>query len=707
MFQRIEEFGWDREDRAYYLMDDDRLYRRTEPPLPALPKAKPKATSLKAKAARRRASKRARIEDSATPEVTGEPEEQEVIENGADDPVGTPSGPDVDTLGGYKWECIAITLQEYQDLIASFAKTKDPNEKDLRDRLTSDVLPIIEAAQERQRRKMEARERNFRAQEKMLHAKRSSRLADKSERERAQREEEEKAAAEEKILAQGRRREAEEAEMADSRRTRIMTRDQRVQERQYKKLEAEAEKARAAAEEEAIANGESKGSARQAKERMARAKQQLEEIENDNEDDWTFDCSKCGVHGLNIDDGSHSISCEKCSVWQHSKCLGISEADAEDENFHFICDDCKRKEEEANRPRIQLKFKMGQSSSSPPQPSPAKESPRKSNFVAVEVPQDFRHAQAHSPQPSGRGIYGPSPPRVGQNGTVATFPSPNPATQRAYPYVISPYQATGSSPPPVSQPGYPPLQPTQRWGPPPPPQAPPLSMSNGTYTQAPPPQQYHVSAQMDRPMSSGGTPRPPSSDGQVNGNGTPAARLPSPIINRPIISPSQGNYDVSAVAGLPPYDDPSQPPRSTMANGTPVMQTSNSFSSPPLSGVSPSKNPPPSQSQQPPATVGSISPLPPPSAVPIKLAATTPLQAAPVNQQPRSVSGTPIFPPAEKLAPSPGHALHGPVPTPSKQATPIGTPRTSFEDTTGTALSVNGHSINTAPNSTPTSQNQN
>ena len=66
------------------------------------------------------------------------------------------------------------------------------------------------------------------------------------------------------------------------------------------------------------------------------------------------------------DDGSHSVACEKCNVWQHSACLGISQTAAEKEDFHFVCRDCKRKEEDAKRPKIpSLKFKVG-SSSSPP-----------------------------------------------------------------------------------------------------------------------------------------------------------------------------------------------------------------------------------------------------------------------------------------------------------------------------------------------------
>ena len=60
------------------------------------------------------------------------------------------------------------------------------------------------------------------------------------------------------------------------------------------------------------------------------------------------------------------MACDTCNVWQHSACLGISQAAAEKEDFHFVCRDCKRKEEDAKKPKIpSLKFKVG-SSSSPP-----------------------------------------------------------------------------------------------------------------------------------------------------------------------------------------------------------------------------------------------------------------------------------------------------------------------------------------------------
>jgi hypothetical protein len=643
----MEEFGWDRDDRSYYLFDDDRLYRRTEPPLPPAPKAKPKANSKKAQAARRRASKRQRIEESKTPEV-----EEEAVDDDAEkqqEPIqGTPSGPDVETLGGYKWECVAITLTEYQDLVESWKRSKDPNEQDLRDRLISDVIPIIEASEDRQRRKIERRERELLAMEKMQHAKRSSRLAGKAEREKAERDALEAERKRVVDLAAARRDQEKKEQMENDRQSRMMTREQRIKDREFKRILAEEDLARAAAEQEAIEKGEARGSERQVKDRIAKNQKKLDEIES--EDDWTFDCSGCGVFGKNVDDGSHSISCERCNVWQHSKCLHISEKEAEQDDFHFICQDCRRKEEEASRPKIKLQFKMGQSSS-PPQPESKQSlpSPRKQSFAGVEVP---RYA---TQQPSVNGYpyqangntYGPRPPYPTQNGYVAPSHPPNPADQRSYPFIMSPYQGTHRSPPlQPSSPAYPPLQPGQQWGYPPPPQQYPVqrpsssgyqngspsfsaSITNG-YGQNPQTYQAHHSSPLmnGRPPSQEGHHAPPV--GNLNGQQTPAARLPSPIINRPVITPSQGNYDVGPVAGIPQYNQSTAPQNLPVGTPTPSLgpPSNGPSSSPPLSGVSPVKHAP------------SIPP---------------------------SVSGTPVFPPAAMLAPSPEH---GPLPTPSKQDSP-------------------------------------
>jgi DNA-directed RNA polymerase len=290
--QRVEEFGYDRDDRQYYLLDDNRFYRRTDPPLPAGPKAKPKANSKKAIAARRRESKRRKIE-SETPEVDdGDHEGDGAVEETQLDPAA------VDTLGGYKWECVAITLPDYHELCESLKKAKDPNEKALRERLVEEVIPIIEAAEEKQRRKIERRERELMMMERMVGAKRSGRLADKHDRERREAEQAEAERKRKADLAAARLEQERQEKMEEERRYRMMTREQRIKDREFKRLLKEEELARDELEQKRIEEGQVRGSERHVRERMERNKKELEELAA--EDEWTFDCSGCGKYGKNL-----------------------------------------------------------------------------------------------------------------------------------------------------------------------------------------------------------------------------------------------------------------------------------------------------------------------------------------------------------------------------------------------------------------------
>lgn len=71
---------------------------------------------------------------------------------------------------------------------------------------------------------------------------------------------------------------------------------------------------------------------------------------NIEEEEWMFSCQGCGLRGRNIDDGTHSIACDRCNVWQHSKCNGVEEKQSESADFEFVCSDCRSKEEEGHLP---------------------------------------------------------------------------------------------------------------------------------------------------------------------------------------------------------------------------------------------------------------------------------------------------------------------------------------------------------------------
>jgi uncharacterized protein YciI len=222
---RMEPLGWDKEDRAYFVLDDNRLYRRSDEPLPPptpvqKPKAKPKS---KAKAKAKpppsrgtRTSKRRRVDASEEPEP--EPEELPNADGvTADDTMmtdagetGAPADGEEEGYGftGKTWELIAITLDEYQDFMATIFRSRDPNEKLLRARLEEDVIPIIEKRAEAIRQKHLKKLRELENVQKLATAKRSSRLAGKAEKEAQEREERE---AEEKKRAELRMAHEEQA----------------------------------------------------------------------------------------------------------------------------------------------------------------------------------------------------------------------------------------------------------------------------------------------------------------------------------------------------------------------------------------------------------------------------------------------------------------------------------------------------------------
>ena len=347
--QRIEPYGWDRQERTYFVLDDNRVYRMTEPPPPA-PAATPKKTSKKAKAAAR-ASKRRRISTAASSDAgDGGDEDSEDGHHAA--------MPEDEGLGGRHWECVAVTLDEVRELLRWMEKTKDPNEKILRDELRHHLVPILERQEESKKRKQQQRERELLALEKMAHAKRSSRLAHKTELQKAEEQarEDERRRREEEATA--RKEEQKRLKIERERERRMQSREQRLKEREARRLQHEEELAHLSEDSRQLSSGDGRLSGRRLQAEIEKNKQALKEIEEE-EDDWIFDCS-CGVYGQ-VDDGTHSVACERCNVWQHSKCLGIKEEDAESEDFHFICAPCRR--HQAEKPKaIKIKIKHGSSS---------------------------------------------------------------------------------------------------------------------------------------------------------------------------------------------------------------------------------------------------------------------------------------------------------------------------------------------------------
>ena len=348
VLQRIEPYGWDRQDRTYFVLDDNRLYRLTE--APASP-PKPKKNTKKAKAAER-ASKRRRASS--------------VVASDADDASGeasdaeSPAAPEDDGLGTMRWECIAVTLSEVREFLATIQKSKDANEKTLRDQVQDHLLPILEKQEESRQRKQLQREKELLNLEKLAHAKRSSRIAGKLEQQQVEertREEERKRRDDE---AASRKEEQRRLKTERERDNRLMSRERRVKEREVRRHLHEEELAQLSEDSKEAGGASARMSDRRRQAEIERAKKALQELEEE-EDDWMFDCI-CGVYGQ-IDDGTHSVACERCNTWQHSKCLGIEEQEADQDDFHFVCSSCRQRENTSSDPRprtIKLKINRHQ-----------------------------------------------------------------------------------------------------------------------------------------------------------------------------------------------------------------------------------------------------------------------------------------------------------------------------------------------------------
>ncbi|KAE9965467.1 hypothetical protein BLS_007626 [Venturia inaequalis] len=361
---RIEPFGWDRDDRVYFVLDDNRLYRRTDaPPPPEIATPKPKAKAKKGGRSTR-SNKRRRV-SRTIPETSPEDEEEIAQEAESGEPAAEEEEREErpDDFHMQKWELIAVTLDEYNTFIDTIRKSKDPNEKSLVKSIQEHVFPILAEQEEERQRKEARRMKELELMQKLATSKRSSRLAGKMDKIKEQQEAEEAERTRREELEMAHREQRKQQELENARESRRETREQRLKEREVKRI---LEEERLQHEEELLKKiktndldaeaARARLSERKLKADMEKRKRELDNLQQD--DEWYFDCSVCGVHGDNLDDGTHSIACEKCNVWQHSACHGISVQQAEREEFHFLCKDCNKKA--ANPvPSIKLKFGKG------------------------------------------------------------------------------------------------------------------------------------------------------------------------------------------------------------------------------------------------------------------------------------------------------------------------------------------------------------
>ncbi|SPO25110.1 uncharacterized protein UTRI_02789_B [Ustilago trichophora] len=258
-------------------------------------------------------------------------EEDDEPQEDQEDEKATPSDQDQ----WIEFETIVVTRQEWIDFAKRFAKSKDPNEKNLHQFINNEILEQVLAA-------MDEIERQRAMEQALANRKRSSRIAMKeSEREERERDREARARMEEKMALirkeeeQKRQKEEEEQEAQRSRETRLREREERLRARELeletKAIREEEERERREREredrkrrrEEIIANGgippPSKDSTPVPEDLGANG--QGDAMEEDEEEEWELNCEVCGKAAISPpDEDNEIVCCEQCGVWQHIKC---------------------------------------------------------------------------------------------------------------------------------------------------------------------------------------------------------------------------------------------------------------------------------------------------------------------------------------------------------------------------------------------------
>lgn len=313
----------------------------TEPPPPPAKSKKRKRSHTK-----RRTSTRHRKSIGADEELP----DDECAEAKSDDEPGD------NGLGRRGWECVAVTFSDVQGFLNSIKKSRDENEKILRKQLEDHLVPILEKQEEARKRRELQRERELLNLAKMANAKRSSRIASRVEQRRQEEKAQEDLKAAQEALKGKQREDAHRAKMEVERDYRMFSREKRLREREARRKQHEDDLASLSQENAKGDTGKARSSERRIQAEIEQTKRALLDL-GEEEEDWVFDCI-CGVYG-HIDDGTHSIACERCNIWQHSQCLGVTEEEAERAEFHFVCSSCVRREKEASshpKPTIKLRL---------------------------------------------------------------------------------------------------------------------------------------------------------------------------------------------------------------------------------------------------------------------------------------------------------------------------------------------------------------
>jgi len=210
-----------------------------------------------------------------------------------------------------KWECICITLEDYQEYLTSIRKSRDQNEKNLYKRIEEEIIPELARVAEDQARKEARKMKELETLQKLANAKRSSRISARLEKQKEvdHAEETERRRKTELAMAkaeQEKQRKIEEVcqnvrtllfsiNLAQAHESRRQTREQRIREREAAKILQEENLRKLQEDEEKLVSEEARLSERHLKAQMRKAKKELEKLKE--KEYWLFDCEKCGLNG--------------------------------------------------------------------------------------------------------------------------------------------------------------------------------------------------------------------------------------------------------------------------------------------------------------------------------------------------------------------------------------------------------------------------
>ncbi|KAI1005583.1 hypothetical protein K3495_g2635 [Podosphaera aphanis] len=372
---RIEQFGWDSEDRTYVVLDDNRLYRRTDPQI-ELPPTKLKSNSKKAKVNRRDSRRSQASEIMAL--------ESKSVESSSIENLGIRNCDE--GLGGMKWECIAVNLEEYNTFLSTLENSRDPNEQVLRKRIIDDVIPFLKKQEEARQRKQAQKRRELLNLEKLACAKRSSRIAGRMEQQKLVQEARDAERKKDAELAMASKQQQKWTRSEMERESRIITREQRLKDREARRILHEKDST-------SFSDGDRKtpNADRFHEYHLKLKKQSLKKLHDD--DEWIFDCI-CGAYGR-IDDGTHSIACDGCGTWQHSKCVQVSKVEAERDDFSFICNICEEraKDDADSKKQLPIKIKLSR---------PGQVVPLSNKNLSSPPSENKNHSNSSSSSPNSR-----------------------------------------------------------------------------------------------------------------------------------------------------------------------------------------------------------------------------------------------------------------------------------------------------------------